>query len=392
MRTSEIGNTRKLLESAAIVGVYTTEQGDLPARSSDDLLFEAIAGALADAGMSIDDVDGIAGGRSPTDSAATAFPGYWSELLGRPVRYYSTVDAAAAAYSANILHAALAVAAGLAETVVVIGGGSRGGSRQENVEKMAYAHGEFDVSWGTLVPSWFALAARRHMHEFGTTSEQLAEVAVSTRTWAAMHPQSIMKKPITIADVIASRMISDPLHLLDCCLSNDGAGAMVITSTARAADCRTSAISVLGGAEDYTFQGYVNTGHDWLVSGATHTGPRSLAMAGLTHGDIDLLEIYDCFTITILRMLEDLGFCKKGEGGPFISDGKLRPGGSHPLNTHGGGLSWGHNFSGLAHAIEAVRQLRGECGQRQVAGARTALVHSQGGPLAMHSTVILARP
>lgn len=381
--------TRRLLSQVAIVGVYTTEQGDLPHRSTDDLLFESIRGALADAGMTLDDVDGIAGGRSPTDSAATAFPAHWSELLGRPMRYFSTVDAAAAAHCANILHAGLAVAAGLAETIVVVGGGSRGGSRQENVEKMAYAHGEFDVSWGTLVPSWFALAARRHMHEFGTTSEQLAEIAVSTRTWAGLHPQAIMKKPITVDDVIGSRMISDPLHLLDCCLSNDGAGALVVTSKMRAADCRRKPVRVLGGAEDYTFQGYVSTGHDWLVSGAVHAGQRSLQMAGLSHRDIDLLEIYDCFTITVLRMLEDLGFCGRGEGGPFVADGKLRPGGSHPLNTHGGGLSWGHSFSGLAHAIEAVRQLRGECGERQVPGARTALVHSQGGPLAMHSTVIL---
>jgi acetyl-CoA acetyltransferase len=390
MRSSDFSRTRNLLREAAIVGVYTTEQGDLSGRSSDSLLLEAIEGALADAGLSIDDVDGIAGGRSPTDSAATAFPGYWSELLGRPVRYYSTVDAAAAAHSANILHAALAVAAGLAETVVVVGGGSRGGSREDSVRKMAYAHGEFDVSWGTLVPSWFALAARRHMHEFGTTSEQLAEIAVATRAWASMHPQAIMKKPLKIEDVLNSRMISDPLHLLDCCLSNDGAGALVVTSRARAADCRHKAVQVLGGAEDYTFQGYVNVGHDWLVSGAEHCGRQALGMADLTHQDIDLIEIYDCFTITVLRMIEDLGFCKRGEGGPFVADGKLRPGGSHPLNTHGGGLSWGHNFSGLAHAIEAVRQIRGECGMRQVPNARTALVHSQGGPLAMHSTVVLA--
>ena len=391
MRNHDTGTTRRLLESAAIVGVYTTEQGDLPERTTDDLLLESIEGALADAGMTLDDVDGMVGGRSLSDSAATAFPSYWSELIGHPLRYYSTVDAAAAAHSANILHASLAVAAGLAETVVVIAGGSRGGSRQENIQKMAYAHGEFDVSWGTLVPSWFALAARRHMHEYGTTSEQLAEIAVSTRAWAAMHPQAMMKNPLSIAEVTGSRMISDPLHMLDCCLSNDGAGALVITSKARAADCRKPPVRVLGGAEDYTFQGYVNVCHDWLVSGAIHTGQRSLEMAGLKHDDIDLIEIYDCFTITVLRMLEDLGFCAKGEGGAFVSDGKLRPGGTHPLNTHGGGLSWGHHISGMAHAIEAVRQLRGECGERQVPSAETALVHSQGGPLAIHSTVILAK-
>lgn len=390
MMKEDVAETRKLLRKAAIAGVYTTEQGDLPERTTDELLLEAIEGALHDAGLTLDDVDGIAGGRSPTDSAATAFPGYWSELLGHPVRYYSTVDAAAAAHCGNMLHAALAVASGIANTVVVIGGGSREGSRQASVEKMAYAHGEFDVSWGTLVPSWFAMIARRHMHEYGTTSEQLAEIAVSTRKWAAMHPQAIMRQPLEIADVVGSRMISDPLHLLDCCLVNDGAGALVITRADHAADLRRKPIRILGGAEDYTFRGYVDVCHDWLSSGASYTGARSLEMAGIKHNEIDVLEIYDCFTITVMRMLEDLGFCGLGEGGAFVQDGRLRPGGALPTNTHGGGLSWGHSFSGLAHAIEAVRQLRGECGERQVAGAQTSLVHSQGGPTAMHSTVVLS--
>jgi acetyl-CoA acetyltransferase len=380
---------RALLRNVAIVGVHTTAQGDLPDRSSDNLLFESVAGAAADAGLSLDEIDGIAGGRSPTDSAATALPGYWSELLGHSVRYFSTVDAAAAAHSGNILHAALAVGAGLVDAVAVIGGGSRGGSRQEAVEKMAYAHGEFDVSWGTLVPSWFAMIARRHMHEFGTTSAQLAEIAVATRAWAQQHPQAIMRKDMSIDDVLGSRMISDPLHLLDCCLVNDGAGALIITHSDRARDCRHAPIRILGGAEDYTFRGYVDVCHDWLASGARHTGPRALAMAGVVHADIDLAEIYDCFTITVMRELEDLGFCPVGEGGPFVAGGRLGPGGALPTNTHGGGLSWGHSFSGLAHGIEAVRQLRGGCGTRQVDGAELALVHSQGGPMAMHSTVIL---
>lgn len=387
---SETLETRKLLAKTAISGVYTTEQGDLPHRSHDELVLEAISGAAEDAGLSLHDIDGIVGGRSPTDSAATALPGYWSELLGHSIRYSSTVDAAASGHCANILHAALAVSSGIAKNVVVIGGGSRGGNRQASVQKMAYAHGEFDVAWGTLVPSWFALIARRHMHEFGTTSEQLAEIAVATRQWAQMHPQSMMKKPLEIADVVNSRMISDPLHLLDCCLVNDGAGAVIVSRADHAKDLRKKPISILGGAEDYTFRGYIDTGHDWTSSGAVYTGARTLEMAGLTHNDIDVLEVYDCFTITVLRTLEDLGFCKVGEGGEFVADGKLRPGGSLPTNTHGGGLSWGHYISGLAHAIEGVRQLRGECGERQVQGAQTSFIHSQGGPMAMHSSLALA--
>ncbi len=386
----DLGDTRKLLRKAAIVGAYTTAQGDMRDRTTDDLVLEAITGAMADAGMTLDEVDGIAGGRSLTASAASAYPGYWSELLGHSLHYHTLSDTAAAAHCANILHAGIAVASGLADTIVVVGGGSRGGDSHQKVLAMANAHGEFDASWGTLVPSWFALLARRHMHEFGTTSEQLAQIAVSTRAWAGMHPQAIMKKPLTIDEVINSRMISDPLHLLDCCLVNDGAGALVITSTERAKDCAKKPVYLLGGAEDYTFRGYVDICHDWLSSGAIHTGKRSLEMAGLKNSEIDLVEVYDCFTITVLRELEDLGFCKLGEGGAFVADGKLGPGGSLPTNTHGGGLSWGHMFSGLAHGIEAVHQLRGECGPRQVKGAETALVHAQGGPVALHSTVIMS--
>jgi acetyl-CoA acetyltransferase len=383
-------DTRQLLRHAAISGVYTTELGDLQHRSTDDLLLEAITGAAENAGLTLADIDGIAGGRSSTASAATAFPGYWSELLGHSVRYFSNVDAASAAHCGNMLHASLAVATGLARNIVCIGGGSRGASRAEAVQKMAYAHGEFDVSWGTVVPSWFALIARRHMHEYGTTSEQLAEVAVSTRKWASMHPQAIKRDLITIADVVNSRMISDPLHMLDCCLSNDGAGALVISRAACAADGPNRPIYMLGGAEDYTFRGYVGTGHDWLKSGALYTGKRALEMAGVHHAEIDVAELYDCFTITVVRELEDLGFCKPGEGGDFVTGGRLAPGGALPTNTHGGGLSYGHMYSGLSHAIEAVRQLRGECGERQVPGAEIAMVHSQGGPLAMHSTAILS--
>ncbi len=386
-----IGEIRRLLGKTAIAGVYTTELGDLPDRSLEDLYLEAVVGAVEDAGLTLDDVDGIVGGRSPTASAATAFAGYWSELLGHSIRYYSTVDAASGGHAGNMLHAALAVAAGLARCVVVIGGASRGGGdRNAAVRKMAAAHGEFDAAWGTLVPSWFAMIARRHMHEFGTTSEQLAEIAVSTRTWASMHPQAIKRTPITIEDVIGSRMISDPLHLLDCCLSNDGAGALVITQADRARHGPHKPIYMRGAAEDYTFRGYVDVCHDWLTSGAVFTGKRAMEIAGVKHADVDVAEIYDCFTITVLRELEDLGFCPVGEGGRFVAGGALAPGGKLPTNTHGGGLSYGHGYSGLSHAIEAVRQLRGEAGKRQVADAEVALVHSQGGPLALHSTAILS--
>lgn len=383
---------REALSKAAIVGVYTTAQGDLPGRSTLDLQHEAVIGALENAGLDRRDLDGLAGGRSPTSSAATAYAGMWSELLGQPIRYADTADAAAAGHCAHIVHAALAVASGLADVVAVIGGSGRGGgSRQQSVLAMASAHGEYDTAWGSIVPAWFAMVAQRHMHEYGTTSEQLAQIAVSTRAWAAKNDAAIKRDQVTVQDVLDSRWIAQPLHLLDCCLVNDGAGALIITSAERARDCQQAPVSILGGAEEYSHRGYVSIEHDWLSSGAAYTGPRALEAAAMTTQDIDLVEIYDCFTITVLRELEDLGFCKKGEGGSFVADGHLGPGGSLPTNTHGGGLSWGHAFSGLAHAIEAVRQLTGQCGDRQIEGPETALVHSQGGPLAMHSTAILAK-
>jgi acetyl-CoA acetyltransferase len=383
---------RELLAKVAIVGVHTTEQArSLSPRTTEDVLLESILGALADAGLGPADLDGVTGGRSPSPSAATALPGYLAEEFGAPLRYYSTVDAASAAHGGNVLHACLAVAAGLVDTVAVIAGGVRGQSREAVIAELANAHGEFDTSWGSVVPSWFAMIARRHMHEYGTTPEQLAQVAVSTRQWAQLTPQAMMRTPITIEDVVGSRMISDPLRLLDCALVNDGAGAVVITSADRARDLARPAVSVLGAAEVYDRRGYVGVDHDWLTTGAETTGADSLAMAGLSTDDIDLLEMYDCFTITVIRELEEFGFCKKGEGGPFVADGRLGPGGALPTNTFGGGLSWGHRFSGMSHLIEAVRQLRGECGDRQVPGARTALVHSLGGPLAMNSTLIVGR-
>jgi acetyl-CoA acetyltransferase len=389
---SERRDLRRALKQAAIVGTYTTPQGNLSDRSTLDLQYEAIMGALDDAGIDRRELDGIAGGRSPSGSAATAYAGMWSELLGQPIRYADTVDAAAAGHSAHIVHAALAVASGLADVVAVIGGSGRaGGSRQASVLQMAASHGEYDASWGSIVPSWFAMVAQRHMHEYGTTPEQLAQIAVGTRAWASLNESAIMRGPLTVDDVLNSRWIAEPLHLFDCCLVNDGAGALIITSRERAAGCRHAPVAILGGAEEYSFRGYVSIEHDWLRSGAAYTGPKSLAAAGLSPEEIDLVEVYDCFTITVLRTLEDLGFCKRGEGGSFIAGHTLGPGGDFPLNTHGGGLSWSHSFSGLAHAIEATRQLQGLSGNRQVSQPETAIVHSQGGPLALHSTAVLAK-
>lgn len=389
--SSDFRLIRELLGRVAVAGAYTTAQGTL-GRLAEDLYLEAAFGAIEDAAMDPADIDGVAGLRSDSFSAADARAGFWAEYLGHPMRYFSTVDVASAGHCAVLLHAACAIGAGLVDRVVVVGGSSRmTDGRAASVQKLASAHGEFDVAWGSLVPSWFALIAQRHMHEYGTTGEDLAQVAVSTRRWASMNEAAIMRKPITVDDVLGSRMISSPLHLLDCCLVNDGAGAIVLCRRDLLDSARRPTVVISGGAEEYARRAYRDVQHDLLTSGASYTGPRAMAMAGVSPQDIDVAEIYDCFTITVLRELEDLGFCKKGEAPDFVADGALGPGGRLPTNTHGGGLSFSHAFSGLSHAIEGARQLWGECGDRQVQGAETALVHSQGGPLALHSTVVMNR-
>jgi acetyl-CoA acetyltransferase len=231
------------------------------------------------------------------------------------------------------------------------------------------------------------------MERYGTRPEQLAEIAVTTRRHAALNPEAKMRKPIAVADVLASRMISEPLHLLDCCIISDGGGALVVTSTERARGLRKGAVSVLGCGEAVAHQEL--GAPDLLTIAAHQSGEQAFAMAGIRHADVDLCTIYDSFTITVLATLENLGFCKPGEGGSFVEGGRIGLGGELPINPDGGGLSSNHpGMRGIFLAIEAVRQLRGECGPRQVANAKLALAHGTGGTLGVaHSgaTLVLAR-
>jgi acetyl-CoA C-acetyltransferase len=239
----------------------------------------------------------------------------------------------------------------------------------------------------------YALVAQRHIHEYGTTGAQLAAIAVACRRHAGRNPVAFYRDPITIEDVLRSPMISSPLHLLDCCVITDGGGAVVVVHPDLARDLAKRPVAVLAATEAvaHTAAGK----RDYLVSAAAQTGPRALGEAGVRHGDVDLAMIYDSFTITVLVTLEDLGFCPKGEGGRFVEDGRLGPGGALPINTDGGGLSSNHpGMRGIFLVIEAVRQLRGECGERQVPKARLAVVHGTGGALGTrHSgaTLVLAR-
>jgi acetyl-CoA acetyltransferase len=250
---------------------------------------------------------------------------------------------------------------------------------------------QFENPYGSGLVTAYALAARRHMYQYGTTSEQLAEIAVATRKWAMLNPLAQMQDPLDIQGVLDSPIISSPLHQRDCCLINDGGGAVIITSRERARNLKKPPVWVLGSGEHLTHRGISNM-PDLTVTPAKTSGELAFRMAGLTPGDIDVLEVYDSFTITVLLQLEDLGFCPKGEGGRFVEGQTTAPGGRLPTNTSGGGLSFLHTgMFGIFLLIEAARQLRGECGPRQVPGAGTALCSGMGGILSAASTVILGR-
>jgi len=230
------------------------------------------------------------------------------------------------------------------------------------------------------------------MYEFGTTSEQLASVAVAARQWANLNPEAFRRGPLSTDDVLATRLVADPLHVGDCCLVTDGAAAVVMTRADRAKDLQKIPVALLGAASA-TWHFEIAQLADLTVSAAKESGQRAFAQAGLTPADIDVVNLYDAFTINTILFLEDLGFCPKGEGGPFVASGQIGPGGSLPVNTNGGGLSFCHpGMYGLFTIVESIRQLRGEGGDRQVSGAKLALAHGNGGTLSSQATCILGLP
>jgi acetyl-CoA acetyltransferase len=317
--------------------------------------------------------------------------------LGLRPRHLSTVDLAGASGAAMVQQAATAVEAGLCTTALCVAGQNllSHNSRAQAVKSMAEsgsAHPQFEVPYGPLVPSLYALVAQRHMHQYGTTSEHMAEVAVAIRSHAALNPAAHKRDPITVADVLASRMISSPLHMLDCAIVSDGAAALIVTTAERARDLKTRPVHLLGSGLGVRHS-HIGEATDPTTTGALDSGRSAFAACGLTPADIDVAELYDCFSVTVLIELEDLGFCAKGEGGPFVMDGRIRPGGALPITTHGGLMSCGHPGvgGGLFHVLEAVRQLRGEAGERQVQDAEVALAHGNGGVMSVHCTLLLGK-
>ncbi len=382
-------------KKAWIAGAYEHPGRELPGRSLAQIHAEVAEGALADAGLGFDDVDAYySAGDAPGFGALSM-----ADYLGLQCRNIDDTETGGSSYLVHVQHAAEAIAAGHIQVALITlagnprtGGAAPGGSASFSSAPEA----GFDSLFGMGVPAGYALAAQRHMHEFGTTSEQLAAIKVAASTHAQHNPDAFLKDVVSVEDVLASPMISDPLHRLDCCVITDGGGALVVVSPEVARDLERSCVAVLGtgNAVKHTDAGRIDLTH----TGAVWSGPAAFGEAGVTPADIDYVSIYDSFTITVLITLEDLGFCKKGEGGPFVADGGLEsPHGSLPFNTDGGGLCNNHpgNRGGMTKVIEAVRQLRGEAHPAvQVPDCRLALAHGTGGSLALRmgsATLILGR-
>lgn len=368
----------------AIIGVGTTERWNNPGQSSLDQLAVAVAAAAKDAGIKVSEIDSLFAATltqfMPALSAA--------EYLGIHPKVLDGTNIGGSSFLNHMVSAALALDAGLCSVACICYGSnqlSAGGKLATLSEPQTW-----EAPYEPRNPiSGYALATARHMYEFGTTREQLAEVAVAARAWARLNPAAHVRDPLSREDVLASRMISDPLTLLDCCLVTDGGGAIIMTRADRAKAGPTPPVYMLGAAAATTHR-QISAMPDLTRTGAIDSGARAFAMAGLAPSDVDVLELYDAFTINTILFLEDLGFCGKGEGGAFVSGGRLAPGGSLPVNTNGGGLSCCHpGMYGIFAIIEAVRQLRGEGGERQVEGAEVALAHGNGGQLSSQVTVLV---
>jgi acetyl-CoA acetyltransferase len=379
-----VSTTSSLRGAAAIVGASLGGVPMAPGRSALEILGEAVHGALADAGLKLSDVDGLFTGSSYHFLAGLSV----AEYLGLKPKFCEATMVGGSSYVSHLLTAAMALHTGQCE-VALICYGSNQGSGFGKLKSMAETP-LYEAPYEPRYPiSSYALAAARHMHQYGSTREDLAHIAVAARQWAQLNPLAYARDPLSVEQVLASRLVSDPLSVLDCCLVTDGGGALVLVRSERAKDFPKPPVYVLGAAAA-TWHRQIGSMPDLTVTAAAESGPRAFAMAGLAPKDVDVLELYDAFTINTLLFLEDLGFCAKGEGGAFVRNGRIAPGGVLPVNTNGGGLSCCHpGMYGMFLLIEAVQQLRAEAGDRQVPGAEIALCHGNGGVLSSQVTALL---
>src|SRR3954466_8250568 len=373
----------------AIVGAALSDCGRVDTKTPFELHHQAASRALADAGLTKDDVDGLA-----STGMGLLAPIEIGEYLGLRPNWSESTGVGGAAWEFMAEHAGAAIQAGHAEVVLIVYGSTTRADlkqrrRSANLSFGARGPTQFDAPYGHALIAKYAMATKRHMHEFGTTVDQLAEIAVSTRHNAVFNPDAYYRDPITRDDVHNSAMIADPLTKLHCCIRSDGGGAVVLTSEERARDLAKVPVWVLGSGEAINMT-TMSEWDDFTESPAVRSGKQAFDRAGLTPDDVDICQIYDAFTGMVLLTLEALGFCKKGEGGPFVEDGKLRLGGALTTNTDGGGLSSCHpGMRGMLIMVEAVKQLRGECGERQVPDPKVACVSGTGGWFSSAGTLLL---
>ncbi len=370
---------------AAIAGAAEVDTWQTDGRSPVGLMAEASRRALDDAGLTLSEVDGLF-----SASSHYTFPTLnLAETLGIHPRFMDSSNIGGASFISHVGHAAAAIEAGLCEVALIAYGSTQRSDKGKLVSRAEWS--AYEEPYGLIHPiSSVAMIAARHMHEFGTTPEQFAAVAVSAREWSLLHPHAPYPSKLTVDDVLGSRMISSPLHARDCCLVTDGGAAIILTSAERARALRRTPVYLLGFSESGNHRA-VSAMPDLTRTVASQTSRKALEMAGRSLAEIDTAHVYDAFTASLLMLIEDIGFCAKGEGGPFVADGNIAPGGSLALNTNGAGLSFTHpGMLGLFLLTEAVTQLRGEGQDRQVPGAQTSLVHGMGLTLAAHSTAILS--
>ena len=378
-----------------IAGVAEGPLGKVPDHSELSMMGLAARAALAEGGLTERDVDGLFV-RYRTTEPLVEHTVEFGEHMGIRPRYADSTDIGGGSFEAFVHHAMLAVAAGRCD-VALLAYASRQRSRRSRSMLVApddYSlSGQFEAPYGILSPiGQYALIAARHMHQCGTTAAQMAEVAVAARRRAQLNPKAFVRDPLSVDDVLASEMVSSPLRRLDCCLMTDGSAAVVITTAARSRDAAKRPVRVLGAGESHSHW-HISQMPDLTVSPGVVSGREAFGMAGIRPSEVDFLQPYDNFTSAVIMHLEDLGFCAKGEGGPFVEKGGLAPGGRLPAMTSGGGLSYNHpGMLGLLLLVEAVRQLRGEAGDRQVPDARLGVVHGIGGvSFGAAATVVLAR-
>lgn len=380
----------KLRGATAIVGVGQAGLGLAQGYTEMEILIQAASRAVRDAGLTMQDIDGIA----TASVASTMWVMPVIEHLGIKPTFIDNTMVGGSSFVAHLMPAMQALASGQCNAVLVCYGSTQ---RSSTLNRAAIGQMRkvmdpqpYENPYQPLSPlSSYALAAARHMHQYGTTREHLAEVAVAARQWAQRNPEASMRDPLTIDQVLSARMVSDPLTVRDCCLVSDGAGAYVLVRADRAKALRQKPVYVLGNATA-VWNRQISSMDDLTVTAARQSGKIAFEMAGVKPSDIDVAEVYDAFTINTILFMEDLGFCRKGEGGDFVSKGGIAPGGHLPVNTNGGGLSCVHpGMYGIFILIEAVRQLREQCDARQVADAQLAVVHGNGGTLSSQSTAIL---